>query len=92
MVIQETPGLIDAGSLPRSKEIILYSDLVDCALPGDEVEVTGIDLSQQLYSSFRLSRSRYKSDYSFHGLRNSKTRKVIDSCFKCNNARSSRSR
>lgn len=31
-----------AGRLPRQKEVILLHDLIDCARPGEEVEVTGI--------------------------------------------------
>uniref|UniRef100_H2YWS1 DNA replication licensing factor MCM2 n=1 Tax=Ciona savignyi TaxID=51511 RepID=H2YWS1_CIOSA len=38
--IQESPGKIAAGRLPRSKDAILLADLVDCH-PGDE-EITGI--------------------------------------------------
>lgn len=30
------------GRLPRSKHVILLNDLIDCARPGEEVEVTGI--------------------------------------------------
>ncbi|XP_078485741.1 DNA replication licensing factor mcm2 [Ciona intestinalis] len=40
--IQESPGKIAAGRLPRSKDAILLADLVDTCHPGDEVEITGI--------------------------------------------------
>ena len=30
------------GRLPRSKNVILLNDLIDCARPGEEVEVTGV--------------------------------------------------
>lgn len=30
-----------AGRLPRQKEVVLLHDLIDCARPGEEVEVTG---------------------------------------------------
>lgn len=30
-----------AGRLPRHKEVILLHDLIDCARPGEEIEVTG---------------------------------------------------
>lgn len=40
--LQESPGSVPAGRLPRYKEIILLNDLIDSARPGDEVEVTGI--------------------------------------------------
>lgn len=42
ITIQEVPGTVPPGTLPRSKEILLYYDLIDCAKPGEEVEVTGI--------------------------------------------------
>jgi DNA replication licensing factor MCM2 len=42
MTLQESPGSVPAGRLPRSKEVILLHDLIDCARPGEEVEVTGI--------------------------------------------------
>lgn len=42
MTLQESPGSVPAGRLPRSKEIVLLHDLIDCARPGEEVEVTGI--------------------------------------------------
>lgn len=40
--LQESPGKVPAGRLPRYKEVILLNDLIDMARPGDEVEVTGI--------------------------------------------------
>lgn len=40
--LQESPGSVPAGRLPRYKEVILLNDLIDCARPGDEIEVTGI--------------------------------------------------
>jgi DNA replication licensing factor MCM2 len=42
MTLQESPGSVPAGRLPRHKEVIMLWDLVDCARPGDEIEVTGI--------------------------------------------------
>ncbi|GAU93295.1 hypothetical protein RvY_05258-2 [Ramazzottius varieornatus] len=42
VVIQESPGKVAAGRLPRSKECIFKGDLVDTVAPGDEIEVTGI--------------------------------------------------
>ncbi len=42
MTLQESPGNVPAGRLPRSKEIILLNDLIDQARPGDEVEITGV--------------------------------------------------
>ena len=43
--LQETPGSIPPGRLPRSREVILLDDLVDSVRPGDEVAVTGIYLN-----------------------------------------------
>eukprot|EP00866_Antonospora_locustae_P001824 jgi/Antlo1/1824/957 len=42
LVLQEIPGTVPPGNLPRSKEIVCYFDLIDKAKPGDEVEVVGI--------------------------------------------------
>ncbi|KAK4524304.1 hypothetical protein GAYE_SCF02G2203 [Galdieria yellowstonensis] len=42
MTLQESPGTVPAGRLPRYKEVILLGDLIDAARPGDEVEVTGV--------------------------------------------------
>eukprot|EP00917_Polyrhabdina_sp_WS-2016_P012483 GHVP01027400.1.p1 GENE.GHVP01027400.1~~GHVP01027400.1.p1 ORF type:complete len:828 (+),score=162.71 GHVP01027400.1:229-2484(+) len=40
--LQESPGKVIAGRLPRSKEVILIRDLVDSVKPGEEVEIIGI--------------------------------------------------
>ncbi|KAH3671584.1 hypothetical protein OGAPHI_000287 [Ogataea philodendri] len=42
ITLQESPGSVPAGRLPRHKEVILLWDLVDVAKPGEEIEVTGI--------------------------------------------------
>ncbi|PPQ97381.1 hypothetical protein CVT26_006615 [Gymnopilus dilepis] len=42
MTLQESPGSVPAGRLPRHREVILLCDLIDSAKPGEEVEVTGI--------------------------------------------------
>ncbi len=42
LTLQESPGSVPAGRVPRSKEVILAGDLVDCARPGEEVDVTGV--------------------------------------------------
>jgi len=42
LTLQESPGSVPAGRLPRSKEVTLLHDLIDCARPGEEVEVTGV--------------------------------------------------
>ena len=55
--LQETPGSVPPGRVPRTKEILLTNDLIDIARPGEEVEVTGIyehsyDSSLTLKSGF----------------------------------------
>lgn len=35
--LQESPGSIPPGRLPRTKEIILTDDLIDSARPGEEI-------------------------------------------------------
>ncbi|KAH9994372.1 MCM-domain-containing protein [Xylariaceae sp. FL0662B] len=42
LTLQESPGTVPAGRLPRSREVILLWDLIDKAKPGEEIEVTGI--------------------------------------------------
>ena len=55
--LQETPGSVPPGRVPRTKEILLADDLIDVARPGEEVEVTGVfehtfDTSLTLKSGF----------------------------------------
>ena len=40
--LQETPGSVQPGRVPRTKEVKLTHDLVDIARPGDQIEVTGV--------------------------------------------------
>lgn len=42
LTVQEIPGTVPSGSLPRSKDVLLYFDLIDSVKPGDEVDITGI--------------------------------------------------
>ncbi|KAI6026128.1 MCM-domain-containing protein [Pisolithus microcarpus] len=42
MTLQESPGSVPPGRLPRHREVILLWDLIDSAKPGEEIEVTGI--------------------------------------------------
>lgn len=42
VTLQEAPGSVPAGRLPRHKEVILLWDLIDSARPGELIEVTGI--------------------------------------------------
>ena len=55
--LQETPGSVPPGRVPRTKEILVTDDLIDMARPGEEVEVTGIyehayDASMTMKSGF----------------------------------------
>lgn len=40
--VQEPPGKVTAGRVPRSKDVILLGDLCDTCRPGDEIELTGV--------------------------------------------------
>ncbi|ONH65793.1 DNA replication licensing factor MCM2 [Cyberlindnera fabianii] len=42
LTLQEAPGTVPAGRLPRHREVILLWDLVDVAKPGEEIEITGV--------------------------------------------------
>ncbi|SCV04028.1 LAMI_0H12860g1_1 [Lachancea mirantina] len=42
VTLQEAPGSVPPGRLPRHREVILLWDLVDIAKPGEEVEITGV--------------------------------------------------
>lgn len=42
ITLQESPGRIPAGRVPRAKDCILLADLCDKCKPGDEVDLTGI--------------------------------------------------
>lgn len=42
LTIQESPGKISAGRVPRSKDVILSQDLCDICRPGEEIDLTGV--------------------------------------------------
>ncbi len=42
LTLQESPGTVPAGRLPRHREVVLLADLIDTAKPGEEIEVTAI--------------------------------------------------
>jgi len=42
VTLQESPGTVPPGRVPRYKDVILLADLIDRARPGQEVEVTGV--------------------------------------------------
>lgn len=67
LVVQESPGTVPPGRVPRQKEIILTNDLVDKARPGDEVEITGIykslfDYSTNLKHSFPVFQTHIEAN------------------------------
>lgn len=51
ITLQESPGSVQAGRLPRHKEVILLHDLIDQARPGEEISIVGALLQLQLYLS-----------------------------------------
>jgi DNA replication licensing factor MCM2 len=42
LTLQETPGTVPPGRVPRYKDVTLLGDLIDYARPGEEIEITGI--------------------------------------------------
>jgi DNA replication licensing factor MCM2 len=42
MALQERPGSVAAGRMPRCVDVVLMHGLMGCARPGEEVEVTGV--------------------------------------------------
>lgn len=44
ITVQESPGSVPAGRLPRQKDVILLHDLVDVARPGEMVDITGMHI------------------------------------------------
>lgn len=55
--LQERPGSVPPGRVPRTKEVHFLDDLVDLARPGEEVDVTGIFCSK--YDYFLTNRSGF---------------------------------
>jgi DNA replication licensing factor MCM2 len=46
VTIQESPGEVPAGRIPRQKEVVLLGDNIDVARPGDEVELIGVYMNK----------------------------------------------
>ncbi|CAI0463746.1 unnamed protein product [Linum tenue] len=68
LTLQESPGIVPAGRLPRHKEVILLNDLIDCARPGEEIEVTGVytnnfDLSLNTKNGFPVFATLIEANY-----------------------------
>ncbi len=47
ITLQESPGTVPPGRLPRHKEVILCADLVDTVRPGEEVVSHNVPLSEK---------------------------------------------
>eukprot|EP00727_Mastigamoeba_balamuthi_P006273 m51a1_g2265 putative dna replication licensing factor mcm2 (949) ;mRNA; f:341298-344987 len=41
LTLQESPGSVPPGRLPRSKDVVVLNDLIDTCKPGEEIEVIG---------------------------------------------------
>lgn len=41
LTIQEAPGTVQAGRIPRQVDVVVFDDLIDACTPGEEVEVIG---------------------------------------------------
>jgi DNA replication licensing factor MCM2 len=54
ITLQESPGSVPPGRVPRYKDVILLGDLIDIARPGEEVEVTGVYRHSQGFSDFKF--------------------------------------
>jgi DNA replication licensing factor MCM2 len=68
ITVQETPGTVPPGRVPRQKEVILQADLVDTARPGDEVEITGIytskfDYNMNIQHGFPIFTTHIEANY-----------------------------
>lgn len=42
LCLQESPGKVPAGRIPRSKDVLVLGDLCDRVKPGDELDLTGV--------------------------------------------------
>ncbi|KAG2490802.1 hypothetical protein HYH03_010724 [Edaphochlamys debaryana] len=91
LTLQESPGSVPAGRLPRHKEVILTHDLIDCARPGEEIEVTGLyvygyDASLNVKNSFPVFSTHIEANfvvkredvYSLHALTDEDKARVLE--------------
>ena len=68
LTIQETPGTVPAGRVPRQKDVVLLNDNIDTAKPGDEIEITGIfshhfDYGMNIKHGFPVFSTTIKANY-----------------------------
>jgi len=59
LTMQESPGSVEPGKMPRSKDVVLTGDMVDTVRPGDELQLTGV--YKCLYDADMLSRVQDRS-------------------------------
>jgi len=68
ITLQESPGTVPAGRLPRQKDVVLLWDLIDSARPGEEIQVTGIyknnfDISLNSTNGFPVFATLIEANY-----------------------------
>lgn len=68
ITLQESPGSVPAGRMPRQKDVILLDDLIDTVSPGEEVEITGIyqhtfDAAVNFKQGFPVFTTMIKANY-----------------------------
>eukprot|EP00884_Botryococcus_braunii_P021098 jgi/Botrbrau1/7672/Bobra.0159s0114.1 len=68
ITVQESPGSVPAGRLPRQKDVILLHDLVDIARPGEMVDITGVyvnsyDQSLNVKNGFPVFNTLIEANY-----------------------------
>ncbi|RIB10881.1 minichromosome maintenance 2 [Gigaspora rosea] len=68
ITLQESPGTVPAGRLPRHREVILLGELIDSAKPGEEIEVTGVyrnnfDVSLNIKNGFPVFATVIEANY-----------------------------
>lgn len=68
LTLQESPGSVPPGRLPRHKEVILLFDLIDIARPGEEIEVIGVyhtnfDANLNIQSGFPVFSTQIEANH-----------------------------
>lgn len=71
LTLQESPGTVPPGRLPRQREVILLWDLIDSAKPGEEVEITGIyrnsfDAGLNMKNGFPVFKTVIEANVHYH--------------------------
>jgi len=68
VTLQEPPGSVPAGRVPRSRDVVLRDDLVDTVKPGEEITVTGtyktqLDRSINIQAGFPVFQTLIEANY-----------------------------